>query len=201
MNLVIHLWFAARAANYHEPPRFGNTVLFDIVPDDVFDFIALAIIIVTSVWDSILVVTFCSSQFFRKAISCGAVPINLIIKLLIFSLFQLTFTALDMSSVILSQAALHGNQLSIQSLAMLDKLNYPPQDPLFVFFLFGLQRDILQIWFPCIKRRSDTAVTASMAFSTHISVDLGDLESQHSTERPIERRGSKPDVTDLHRMH
>ncbi|KAF8512549.1 hypothetical protein BU17DRAFT_69205 [Hysterangium stoloniferum] len=131
----------------------------------------------------------------RQLIGNGLV-LGFLIKLLVFSLFRTAFFGVGLASGIVLSHVTHGHLNEFPSLVNLVYGMIISQSlyPFLVFLLFGLHRDILRLWFPCIfslARRQMTdsesmdAVSQTFTEHGHVCYDIrpvdpsGLVESSH----------------------
>ncbi|KAF8486636.1 hypothetical protein JB92DRAFT_3023612 [Gautieria morchelliformis] len=172
LNLVIHLWFEMRAA-FSDAEAWTTKLrtfallitpylmglvplceLFDFAPTGIFlllkamDYMDLSLVVLTCIWDILLVVTFVSyRRIFRQANMGSIMSLSLLVRLSVFCSFRLLFAIMLVTWLSLQD----GNPDSNTSMIMMGIVNIGESFyPLLAFLLLGLQRDILQIWFPCI---------------------------------------------------
>ncbi|KAF8511594.1 hypothetical protein JB92DRAFT_363270 [Gautieria morchelliformis] len=169
LNLVIHLWFEMRAAfscvntwitklrtfTLLITPYFMGIVplcqLFDTNQTHMLkaiNYLELSLIILTCLWDILLVVTFRSyRRIFRRVHMVDIMTISLLVRLSVFCLLRLLSAAIIMTWIALRDRDPNSNA----TLIMEDTINIGESiSSLVAFLLLGLQRDILQVWLPCI---------------------------------------------------
>ncbi|KAF8516229.1 hypothetical protein JB92DRAFT_2910974 [Gautieria morchelliformis] len=200
LNLVIHLWFEMRAAFSYVnawiaklrtftlliTPYFmgivplsqlfyinqtGNNSLFNVM-----DYLELSLVILTCLWDILLMVMFCRyRRIFQRVNMVSIMTASLLVRLFAFCLFRLLFAVIFMMDI----ALFDRNPKSNATLIMGDTTSVGESlYPVIAFLLLGLQRDILQFWFPCIH--SGAPQTGSnWALDTDVLVhqDVAPLES------------------------
>ncbi|KAF8482310.1 hypothetical protein JB92DRAFT_3035421 [Gautieria morchelliformis] len=159
LNLVIHLWFQMRGA-FSDAKAWTTKLrtfvcqLFGISPTHsnnllrAMDYVDLSLVVLTCIWDILLVVTFVSYRRIFRQVNMGSVmSLSLLVRLSVFCSFRLLF------AVILATwlGLLDTNPDSNATMIMEDIMDIGESlFPLLGFLLLGLQRDILQVWFPCI---------------------------------------------------
>ncbi|KAF8510257.1 hypothetical protein JB92DRAFT_2941267 [Gautieria morchelliformis] len=182
-NLVIHLWFETRAAfscvnaritklrtfTLLITPYFMGMVplclLFDINQTrstNALYYLELSLVILTCLWDTLLVVAFCSyRRIFRRLNMVSTMTVSLLTRLSVFCLFRLLFAVILMAWIVLSDKNPHSNVTSIISDTAYMGESLSNVYPILAFLLLGLQRDILQVWFPCIHFGAPQTITGS----------------------------------------
>ncbi|KAF8510271.1 hypothetical protein JB92DRAFT_3097475 [Gautieria morchelliformis] len=112
------------------------------------NYLELSLVILTCLWDILLVVTFCSyRRIFRRVNMVNIMTISLLKHLSVFCLFRLLFAVTFMAWIALRDRNPHSNVILI-----MEDTTYMGESlsPLVAFMLLGLQRDILRVWFPCL---------------------------------------------------
>ncbi|KAF8516595.1 hypothetical protein JB92DRAFT_2909393 [Gautieria morchelliformis] len=212
LNLVIHLWFEMRAAfrcvnaritklrtfMLLITPYFMGIVplclLFDVNETrsnfllKAMAYLQLSLVILMCLWDILLVVTFCSyRRIFRRVHMVNIMTISLLMRLSVFCLFRLLYTVIFMTWI----ALLDRDPNSNGTLIMEDTTNIGESlHPLVAFLLLGLQRDVLQVWFPCIHFGAPQTCTTGSNWALDKEVRL----AIHEDVPPPE---SLPDIQDM----
>ncbi|KAF8510244.1 hypothetical protein JB92DRAFT_448013 [Gautieria morchelliformis] len=209
-NLVIHLWFEMRAAfscvnawttklrtfTLLITPYFMGMVplclLFDINQTrstNAMYYLELSLVILTCLWDILLVVTFCSyRRIFRRVNMVNIMTISLLTRLSVFCLFRLFFAVTFMAWIALSDRNPHSNVALIMA-----GTTYTGESlyPILAFLLLGLQRDILRVWFPCIHFGAPQTCTTGSNWALDKEVRFAIHEDVAPTE-------SLPNMQDIH---
>jgi len=162
LGLVVHLWFTMKtcmgvkstshtqklrtAVLVVTPYLFSLLALIELFrpsttnpqgADLILGIIFMILTCLTFGLDVILLVTFWRhSRLLRQADIYGVMSMSMIIRLIIFSMYQLVLTAF--CGIFLTMS----NQVP-GAVANIAESLYP----LFVFFLLGVKRDILEVWF------------------------------------------------------
>ncbi|KAF8503206.1 hypothetical protein JB92DRAFT_2971033 [Gautieria morchelliformis] len=194
-NLVLHLWFQMRTAFHNENTRTAKLrtfallvtpYLIGIVPvcELIYvnpaqyngllqgvSYLQLAMVILMSIWDVLLLVRFCRyRRIFRRADMGGVMSVSVLTRLSIFCLFRLLFTIIVAVDIALmtSDPNSHATLIVGDAISVGESLF-----PLLAFLLLGLQRDVLQVWFPYFKfgARQDSSVESNWALDTKVIVD------------------------------
>ncbi|KAF8476525.1 hypothetical protein JB92DRAFT_3050262 [Gautieria morchelliformis] len=173
INAVIILWFEMRAAFSHAkawttklrtftllvtPYLMGLVPLvmraFDFTPrglllrSKAMDYVALSLVVLTCIWDILLVVMFVSYRRIYRRVNMGSImTLSLLVRLSVFCSFRLLFAVILVTWLGLFDT----NPDSNVTMIMEDIVDIGESlFPLLAFLLLGLQRDIWQVWFPCI---------------------------------------------------
>ncbi|KAF8522517.1 hypothetical protein JB92DRAFT_2887408 [Gautieria morchelliformis] len=172
LNLFIHLWFEMRGAFSDAKARttklrtFALLVtpylmgiiplcqLFDFARTGIIlrlkavDYVDLLLVVLTCIWDILLVTKFVSYRRIFRQVNMGSImSLSLLVRLSVFCSFRL-FVAVILATWL---GLLDTNPDSNATMIMEDILNIGESlFPILGFLLLGLQRDILQVWFPCI---------------------------------------------------
>ncbi|KAF8510252.1 hypothetical protein JB92DRAFT_448608 [Gautieria morchelliformis] len=210
LNLVIHLWFEIRAAficvnawttklrtfTLLITPYFMGIIplclLFDInqTPSaNAMNYLELSLVILTCLWDILLVVTFCSyRRIFRRVNMVNIMTISLLTRLSVFCLFRFLFAVIFMTAIALLDRNPNSNAtLIMEYITNIGESLYP----ILAFLLLGLQRDILRVWFPCLHFRAPQACTTGSNWALDKEVRLAIHEDVAPTE-------SLPNMQDIH---
>ncbi|KAF8516626.1 hypothetical protein JB92DRAFT_2909671 [Gautieria morchelliformis] len=172
LNLIIHLWFEMRAAfSYAKawttklrtfallitPYLMGLVplcLLFGFTPTGLnlrlktVDYVGLSLVVLTCIWDFFLVTTFVSYRRMFRRVNMGSIMnLSLLVRLSVFCSFRLLFAVILVTWL----GLLDTNPDSNATMIMRDMTDIGESlFPLLAFLLLGLQRDTLQVWFPCI---------------------------------------------------
>lgn len=224
LNLVIHLWFTMRAALHTESARAKKlrTVLLVVTPylfgllpmveyaHAGFDFLRgniyhgsgyaeLALIIITSLWDAVLLVTFWRQRrILRRANIREVVSLYLLTKIFVFCLYRLTIGVLYIWGTIdfSKSGTFEPADLSFNigpGIEIAESFY-----PLLVFCLLGLQRDILHVWFPCVWKRPRSPVELVPSPNDSSSNNTEEMRAQWFIPRARnESTDTKPEVVQI----
>ncbi|KAF8505191.1 hypothetical protein JB92DRAFT_2966067 [Gautieria morchelliformis] len=172
-NLLIHLWFQMRTAFHNENKSTAKLrtfallvtpYLIGIIPVceliyvnpaqyngllEGVSYLELAMVILTSIWDVLLLVTFYRyRRIFRQADMGGIMSVSLLTRLSIFSFFRLFLSIIVAVNITLTSRDPHSHATLISGdVSFVGESLYP----LLAFLLLGVQRDVLQVWFPHFK--------------------------------------------------
>ncbi|KAF8510251.1 hypothetical protein JB92DRAFT_448952 [Gautieria morchelliformis] len=198
----VDLWFEIRAASscvnaWTTKPRTFTCLLFDISQQrgtSAMNYLELSLVILTCLWDILLVVAFCSyRRIFRRVNMVSPMTISLLTRLSVFCLFRLLFAVIVMASIVLYDRNPHSNV----TLIMLDATHMGESlYPILAFLLLGIQRDVLRVWFPCIHFGAPQACTtgSNWALDTEFLAIHDDVALPQSRTAPE----SWPDMQDIH---
>ncbi|KAF8522512.1 hypothetical protein JB92DRAFT_2887365 [Gautieria morchelliformis] len=128
--------------------------LFDISPTHsnnlpkALDYVGLSLLVLACIWDILLVIKFVSYRRIFRQVNMGSImSLSLLVRLSVFCSFRLLVAVILTTLVSL----LDTNPDSNATMIMGDIMSIGESlFPLLAFLLFGLQRDTLQVWFPCI---------------------------------------------------
>ncbi|KAF8510259.1 hypothetical protein JB92DRAFT_449738 [Gautieria morchelliformis] len=157
LNLVIHLWFEMRAAFSCVntwTTKLRTFTLFDINQTrsnfllKAMNYLQLSLIILTCLWDILLVVTFCRCRrIFRRVHMGNIMAISLLMRLSVFCLLRFLCAVILMTWIALFDRNPNSRAtLMVEAMSNIGESLYP----LIAFLLLGLHCDILRVWFPCI---------------------------------------------------
>jgi len=157
--------------------------LWSLIDNTVMGYIALGIITLTTLIDVFLLIMF---FFYYRLVRHG--PVGLLVKLLVFSLFRTVFCAISVAGGVTEARIKHGHFDQVPLLIDIGATLYISQSfhPLLIFVLFGLHRDILQFWFPCILSRRRNTNSESIDSISRVSTTNGQVVYEI---RPIELPG------------
>ncbi|KAF8510377.1 hypothetical protein JB92DRAFT_2940383 [Gautieria morchelliformis] len=189
-NLVLHLWFQMKTVFHNENIRTAKLRTFALLVTPYFigivpvceliylnpaqynrllrgiSYLELALVILMSIWDVLLLVRFCRyRRIFRRADMGGVMSVSVLTRLNIFCLFRLIFTITVAVDIALTDRDpnSHATLIAEDATSVGESLF-----PLLAFLLLGLQRDVLQVWFPYFKfnARQDSSVESNWALDT-----------------------------------
>ncbi|KAF8516610.1 hypothetical protein JB92DRAFT_2909574 [Gautieria morchelliformis] len=153
------LWFQMRGAFSDAKARTTQLrtfacLLFDFTPKvlnlrlKAVDYVVLSLVVLTCIWDILLVITFVSYRRMFRQVNMGSIMnLSLLVRLSVFCSFRLLFAVILVTWFGLFDT----NPDSNATMIMADITDIGESlFPLLGFLLLGLQRDILQVWFPCI---------------------------------------------------
>jgi len=200
LNLVIHLWCTMRAALHVEsaPTERLRTLLLVVSPYLVsliplgefnqgtlglrmelfVDYAEVSLLVLTVLWDVILLIMFWRRRrILRLAKLPEVMSLSLLTRILVFGLYRLVVGVLVLTDELLQRRfhqflaskkhpALFHLLLRIEDASDVIESLYA----LLIFCLLGLQRDILQIWFPCLWK-GHGRVMNSACWSNHPASD------------------------------
>ncbi|KAF8460141.1 hypothetical protein JB92DRAFT_3075580 [Gautieria morchelliformis] len=129
-------------------------LLFDFTPKvlnlrlKAVDYVVLSLVVLTCIWDILLVITFVSYRRMFRQVNMGSIMnLSLLVRLSVFCSFRLLFAVILVTWFGLFDT----NPDSNATMIMADITDIGESlFPLLGSLLLGLQRDILQVWFPCI---------------------------------------------------
>ncbi|KAF8512550.1 hypothetical protein BU17DRAFT_69206 [Hysterangium stoloniferum] len=214
LNLVIHVWFMTWNSlsrspkfldRYWTPILLATPYLAGLIPllklwsligDTALTYIALGTMMLTTLMDVLLlIILFSNHRLVRHAART----------------FRSAPIACESRKdvVYLTKFVLFLPPLALNEAIFIPRILYI--DPLIVFVLFGLHRDILRFWFPCIsplalRRATDSesidSVTGIFTSNGQIVYDIGPLEPVESlheivTERRTARGGAADGKTEV----
>ncbi|KAF8586628.1 hypothetical protein K439DRAFT_937546 [Ramaria rubella] len=135
---------------------------------DIVTYFELAISTVTVVWDILLVFTFYNNRRVLKRVNmCGIITSSLLIRITAFCVFRLIFLI-----ILLMKWLPFASKLDARSVSTLGTMAYFLEAfyPLLGFCLLGTQRDILNIWFPCLISSTRHGSTTSSSVALHPAI-------------------------------
>ncbi|KAF8461155.1 hypothetical protein JB92DRAFT_3072730 [Gautieria morchelliformis] len=170
--ILIQLWFQMRGAFSDAKARTTQLrtfallitpylmglvplcLLFDFTPKvlnlrlKAVDYVVLSLVVLTCIWDFLLVITFVSYRRMFRQVNMGSIMnLSLLVRLSVFCSFRLLFAVILVTWFDLFDT----NPDSNATMIMADITDIGESlFPLLGFLLLGLQREILQVWFPCI---------------------------------------------------
>ncbi|KAF8482322.1 hypothetical protein JB92DRAFT_3035569 [Gautieria morchelliformis] len=129
-------------------------LLFDFTPKvlnlrlKAMDYVVLSLVVLMCIWDFLLVITFVSYRRMFQQVNMGSIMnLSLLVRLSVFCSFRLLFAVI----LVMWFGLFDTNPDSNATMIMADMTDIGESlFPLLGFLLLGLQRDILQVWFPCI---------------------------------------------------
>jgi len=141
----------------------------------------------TALMDALLLIMFVFHHRVVRKLIANGLDLGFLIKLLVFSLFRTAFFAVAIASGVVMSHVTYGHfdefplLVNLVAALILSQSLYP----LLVFVLFGMHRDIVQLWFPCIfslirRRTTDPesidAVSETFTEHGHLCYDIRPLE-------------------------
>ncbi|KAF8505189.1 hypothetical protein JB92DRAFT_2966057 [Gautieria morchelliformis] len=185
-NLLVHLWFQMRTAFHNESKRTAKLRTFVLLvtpyligivpvcelvyvnpaqyngPFEGVTYLELTMVILASIWDVLLLVTFYRyRRIFRQADMGGIMSVSLLTRLSIFSFFRLFLSIIVAVNTTLTgrDPRSHASLISGDVSAVGEALY-----PLLAFLLLGVQRDVLQVWFPHFRFVQDEAASHNLRY-------------------------------------
>ncbi|KAF8499898.1 hypothetical protein BU17DRAFT_72191 [Hysterangium stoloniferum] len=165
LNLILHVWFTMKSTLRAESPRTEKrrTAIIELIPavgiygDITISIAQVILILLTSTFDIIVLISFWRRQRLMKRVNMENVTsFAVVIKLLVFSLYGVILSAILLASGLAGGVGLTSINLIAQSFARPAYLAVIcTVAPMLAFILLGLGRDILEVWFPCLIKKSD----------------------------------------------